>query len=88
MDKYITGTKALFDRTLSRVALDGPVSADANLVSFRFNEKLTFNIPFKPYVMLTGRVDLKRNPEDGLIYSSREFWDETPSNVLKTIRFN
>ena len=64
------------------------MSADANLVSFRFNEKLTFNIPFKPYVMLTGRVDLTRNPDDGLIHSSREFWDETPINVLKKIKFN
>lgn len=38
--------------------------------------------------MLSGRVDLKRNTDDGLIYSSREFWDETPQNVLKTVKFN
>ena len=88
IDKYVAGTKALFDAKLSNVAVDGTVQADPDLVSFRFKEKLTFNIPFKPYVMLSGRVELKRDPKDGLIYNSREFWDETPSNVIKSVKFN
>ena len=53
---------------------------------FRFHEILAFNVPFTPKVDLTGRVDMTRGP-DGLISSSREFWDQSVLGVLKTVFF-
>jgi hypothetical protein len=66
IDKYITGTKALFNSELSHVDLIGNVEFAQNnigstIYSFKFKELLTFNIPFNPYVYLTGKVELKRS---------------------------
>lgn len=85
---YVKGTKALFVADKSHVDLDGPVNIDpeSKVVSFHFKEKLTFNVPFNPYVLLSGRVELKRGA-DGLIVYSREFWDQPVNQVLSGIRF-
>ena len=92
IDKYITGTKALFNSELSHVDLIGNVEFAQNnigstIYSFKFKELLTFNIPFNPYVYLTGKVELKRSP-DGLIETSREYWDEKPITVISKVKFN
>lgn len=56
MDKWVKGTKALFIASGSRVSLVGDVDVSATEVSFRFDEDLMFNIPFKPVCSLTGKV--------------------------------
>ena len=56
MDKWVKGTKALFIASGSRVSLVGDVDVSASEVSFRFDEDLMFNIPFKPVCSLTGKV--------------------------------
>jgi hypothetical protein len=56
MDKWIQGTKALFIASGSRVSLIGDVDVTAREVTFRFDEDLMFNIPFKPVCSLTGKV--------------------------------
>lgn len=86
LEDYIKGTKALFDPSRSHVDLIGDVSATDDTLSFKFKEYLCFNIPFKPTVTLSGKVVLKRG-EDGLIVKSREIWDQTVADVLRTIKF-
>lgn len=86
IDKYVTGTKALFNAAKSHVDLTSAVTADANLVQFKFDEVLAFNIPFNPKVSLTGRVVLTRG-DNGLIVKSREFWDQSVPTVLSTVKF-
>lgn len=84
---YIKGTKALFDETKSHVDLiDNPLEIN-NIISFKFKEKLTFRLPFefRPYVYLSGRVELTRDLNNGLVVYSREYWDESVLKVLKSI---
>ena len=80
------GTQALFDASKSTVNLVGDVYADENEVSFRFDEELAFNIPFKPKTYVTGTLTLRRD-EDGLIKSYTEKWDKSPADVIKTVHF-
>lgn len=87
MDKWIKGTKSLFIPSGSRVSLVGDVNVSASEVSFRFDEDLQFNIPFKPVCSLTGRVVLTRDEKTGLITSYREYWGQSVNEVLKTAKF-
>eukprot|EP00581_Thalassiosira_minuscula_P014575 CAMPEP_0183712894 /NCGR_PEP_ID=MMETSP0737-20130205/7937_1 /TAXON_ID=385413 /ORGANISM="Thalassiosira miniscula, Strain CCMP1093" /LENGTH=254 /DNA_ID=CAMNT_0025941619 /DNA_START=168 /DNA_END=932 /DNA_ORIENTATION=- len=87
MDKWIKGTKQLFIPSGSRVSLVGDVDVSPSEVSFRFDEDLMFNIPFKPVCSLTGKVVLTRDENTGLITSYREFWDQSVNDVLKTAKF-
>jgi len=87
INQYIKGTKALFNAEKSHVDLIGNVEADKDFVKFAFSEKLTFNIPFSPAVTLTGKVKLTRDPENGLISYSREYWDQSVNKVLSTVKF-
>mmetsp|Transcript_344 Transcript_344/g.640 ORF Transcript_344/g.640 Transcript_344/m.640 type:complete len:230 (+) Transcript_344:185-874(+) len=87
MDKWIKGTKSLFIPSGSRVSLVGDVNVSPSEVSFRFDEDLMFNIPFKPVCSLTGRVVLTRDANTGLITSYREYWDQSVNEVLKTAKF-
>jgi len=88
IDKFIKGTKALFlGPPSSRLSLTSPVTATDTDVKFTFSEDLVFNIPLKPVVSLTGRMEMKRGP-DGLITSYREFWDGGVPRVLSTVRFS
>ena len=86
LPKFVKGTKALFIPEGSAVTLTSPVTATDDLITFKFSEYLQFNIPFKPTVTLTGRVELKRD-SDGLISSYQEFWDQSVPSVLKTAKF-
>lgn len=86
IDKYVSGTKALFNKDKSHVDLVGEVTVNEESADFRFSEILAFNIPFNPRVSLTGRVKLSRGA-DGLITSSREFWDQSVPAVLSTVKF-
>ena len=86
IDKYVSGTKALFNKDKSHVDLVGDVVSTSESVDFKFSEILAFNIPFNPSVFLTGRVKLSRG-EDGLVTSSREFWDQSVPAVLSTVKF-
>jgi hypothetical protein len=87
IEKYQTGTKALFNAANSHVDLVGKVTATPTEVNFRFKETLAFNIPFNPKVTLSGRVVLTRDENDGLVIASREYWDQSVNNVLKTVTF-
>mmetsp|Transcript_14251 Transcript_14251/g.22438 ORF Transcript_14251/g.22438 Transcript_14251/m.22438 type:complete len:257 (-) Transcript_14251:884-1654(-) len=87
MDKWIKGTQALFIPSGSRVSLVGDVEVNSAEASFRFDEDLMFNIPFKPVCSLTGKVVLTRDPNTGLITSYREYWDQSVNDVLKTAKF-
>eukprot|EP01038_Epipyxis_sp_PR26KG_P015081 gene15081-20291_t len=87
IDKYVTGTKALFNEKLSHVDLTSDVQVDNKKVFFRFKEDLAFNIPFNPIVTLSGSVELTRG-DDGLISYSRERWDQSVKDVLLTTHFN
>ena len=86
IDQYVKGTSSLFNAERSHVDLIGDVTATADEVNFRFRETLAFNIPFQPKVQLSGSVKLTRG-KDGLVEYSREFWDQTPVEVLKTVTF-
>ena len=86
IDKYVSGTKALFNREKSHVDLVGDVVVTDASADFRFSEVLAFNIPFNPRVTLTGKVKLSRGP-DGLITASREYWDQSVPAVLSTVKF-
>lgn len=87
MDKWIKGTQALFVASGSRVSLVGDVNVTPSEVTFRFDEDLMFNIPFKPVCSLTGKVVLTRDESTGLITSYREYWDQSVNDVLKTAKF-
>lgn len=87
MEKWIKGTKSLFIPSGSRVSLVGDVEVSKTEVSFRFDEDLMFNIPFKPVCSLTGKVVLTRDANTGLITSYREYWDQSVNEVLKTAKF-
>lgn len=88
LDQWIKGTQKLFvGPPGSRVALAGPVEASDKEISFRFEEDLMFNIPFKPVVALSGKVVLERDLNTGLIISYREFWDQDVATVLKSAKF-
>ena len=86
IDKYIQGTKALFNADKSHVELGGPVLVLGSTVTFPFQETLTFNLPFNPSVYLTGHVDLTRG-QDGLIIYSREHWDQSVPEVISHVKF-
>jgi hypothetical protein len=86
IDKYVQGTKALFNAGKSHVDLVGPVEANDKEVNFKFQETLAFNIPFNPKVTLSGKVTLTRG-DGGLVVYSREFWDQSVPDVLKTVTF-
>ena len=73
-----------FVKDKSEVRLVGDVKADAKEVVFYFDEDLCFNIPFKPIVTVTGRCVLTRDAESGLIVQYREYWDKSPTDVVKT----
>lgn len=89
LPKFVEGTKKLFDGSKSRVELTSPVVVDQDQVTFRFSEYLAFNLPFvKPIVSLSGRVVLKRDRYTGLFISYREYWDQTPSQVVLTARLS
>jgi hypothetical protein len=88
LDQWIKGTQKLFvGPPGSRVSLSGPVEASDKEISFRFEEDLMFNIPFKPVVALSGKVVLERDLNTGLIVSYREFWDQDVTTVLKSAKF-
>jgi hypothetical protein len=87
MDKWIKGTKSLFIPSGSRVSLVGDVTVTPGEVTFRFDEDLMFNIPFKPVCSLSGKVVLTRDEKSGLITSYREYWDQSVNDVLKTAKF-
>ena len=77
IDKYIQGTKALFIPEKSHVDLLGNVKVDKDLITFKFQEVLCFNIPvLQPKVSLSGYVELFRDSKDGLITRSVEHWDQ------------
>ena len=84
IDKFIKGTKKLFVAERSRVDLDGPVTVDDGKAEFKFKETLCFNLPFvKPTVFVSGRVVLTRDPASGLFTAYREYWDQTPNEVIR-----
>lgn len=90
IDQYIKGVKQLFDAEKSHVDLvDIPQTTDSdkNVIDLKFKEKLTFNIPFRPYVLLSGHVEYTRDPETGLIVYSHEYWDKSVSDVYKSLKF-
>ena len=87
MDKWVKGTKALFIPKGSRTSLVGDVECTASEVTFKFDEDLQFNIPFKPVCSLSGKVVLIRDEKTGLITSYREYWDQSVNDVLKTAKF-
>jgi len=87
LEKWITGTKKLFNGEKSRVRLVGNVEATSEEVKFRFDEDLMFRIPFNPVVTLSGIVVLKRDTDTGLITSYREYWDQDVATVLKSAKF-
>ena len=78
----VLGSRAL--TSLPSAQLVGDVEATAAKVSFRFDEDLCFNIPFQPIVTVTGRCELTRDPQTGLITQYREFWDKSPTEVVLT----
>lgn len=84
LPNFVKGTSKLFDAERSSVRLVGEVEADDAQVSFRFDEDLCFNIPFKPVVSVTGKCVLSRDPQTGLIVKYREYWDKTPFEVILT----
>lgn len=88
IDDYVRGTKALFNGPASHVALaSAPQISPDGTISYRFQETLAFKIPYlQPKVDLAGRVELKRG-SDGLISSSREFWDDSVAEVLQHVYF-
>lgn len=86
MDKFIAGTKKLFVADRSKVELTSPVIVDNQQASFRFEESLCFNVPLKPVVKLSGKVVLTRDPSSGLFTAYREYWDQTPTEVILTAR--
>ena len=87
LDQWVKGTQRLFVGRQSEVRLVGDVSVQPDKVEFRFDEDLMFNIPFRPVVSLTGRVELLRNAETGRISSYQEFWDQDVLTVLKSAKF-
>lgn len=84
---YVTGTKRLFNARKSHVDLVGDVSVSPSQIEFQFSEDLTFNLPFNPKVHVSGHVQLNRDASGRIVYS-REFWDESVQNVLKTVTFS
>lgn len=88
IDDYVRGTKALFNPQQSHVDLTSDVVVDSSgqNVQFRFAETLAFNVPFTPKVFLTGRVNLQLDA-DKLVRYSREYWDQSVLDVLKTVKF-
>lgn len=88
LPKFIKGTSALFVPEKSQVRLVGEVEATTTKITFNFDEDLCFRIPFQPIVTVTGRCELTRDPQSGLITAYREYWDKTPKQViLETTRF-
>jgi len=99
INNYVQGTKLLFNPALSHVDLTSPVStvldkSGDSVVTFRFSEELAFNVPglkdllrLYPTVRLSGNVELHRNPSNGLVDFSRERWDQSVVDVLRTVQF-
>lgn len=87
MNQWMKGTERLFVGEKSHVRLVGDVNVSPEKVEFRFDEDLMFRIPFRPVVSLTGRVEMKRDAQTGLITSYQEFWDQDIATVLKSAKF-
>jgi hypothetical protein len=88
LDKWISGTGRLFDGASSSVSLvGGAVATSPTRLSFRFDEVLQFNVPFRPRSHLTGTVTLTRDPGDGLITEYRERWDQSVKDTLRNLQW-
>eukprot|EP01041_Mallomonas_annulata_P002470 gene2470-4794_t len=86
IDEYVKGTKALFNGPRSIVTLTAPAVSDTDLVEIKFSETLAFNIPFYPKMDITGKVQYTLG-KDGLITKSREIWDKSVVDVIRTTHF-
>lgn len=86
INEYVKGTKALFNAAKSHVALSAPVIADDKAIEIPFKETLAFNLPFNPKMDVSGRVLLTRG-SDGLVVRSREFWDKSVTDVIRSTHF-
>jgi hypothetical protein len=89
MDQWIRGTKRLFVADKSHVDIvPNTLQVTDTGATFRFTEDLMFNIPLlRPTVYLSGLVELKRDPNTGLIISYREKWDQDINTVLRSAKF-
>lgn len=81
LESYIRGTGLLFDGAQSDFKLVGDLEIKDNVVSYRFDEILSFKIPLQPRSRVSGRVELTRGA-DGLIEKYREFWDQSVPDTL------
>jgi hypothetical protein len=81
LDAFIRGTGLLFDGARSDFKLIGDLEIKGNVISYKFDEILSFKIPLQPRSRVSGRVELTRG-NDGLIESYREFWDQSVPSVL------
>lgn len=88
LDQWMKGTAKLFDGTRSTLRLvDDNIDVSSQKVEFRFEEDLAFRIPIlNPIVHLTGKVELLRSPETGLITHYQEYWDQDVLTVLKSAK--
>ena len=81
LESYVRGTGLLFDGARSDFKLIGDLSFEGNVISYRFDEILSFKIPLQPRSRVSGRVELTRG-DDGLIEKYREFWDQSVPDTL------
>lgn len=92
INEYVKGTKALFDASASHTDLvdsvfisSDPDKLKPRAINLKFKETLAFNLPLvHPKVDLSGRLELRLD-NDNLIDYSREFWDQSALDVLKTV---
>lgn len=92
INDYVKGTKALFDEKASHTDLIEPITIERMndeqnhyKIKLKFKETLAFNLPLiHPKVDLSGRLELTLDA-DKLIEYSREYWDQSTPEILKTI---
>lgn len=87
MMPWILGCKLLFngDKSRARIVKDS-LQVSGQKITFRFESDLEFRGPFSPQVLLSGRVEMLRNPETGLISSYREIWDKDVLDIVKNAK--
>ncbi|GAB5365086.1 hypothetical protein AAMO2058_001026500 [Amorphochlora amoebiformis] len=87
LDKFVSGTKALFYAPASELELLGRVEVVGdNQIFARFREVACFNIPFRPKTYFSGNLTLTVRKQDGLIENYLEQWDLSIPEILRSAR--
>uniref|UniRef100_A0A7S1BSY8 SnoaL-like domain-containing protein n=1 Tax=Corethron hystrix TaxID=216773 RepID=A0A7S1BSY8_9STRA len=91
LDSWVKGVKALFVSDRCRLALTGPVVADAEGRTIFFSgwrQVDVFRLPGAPHTpVFTGTTTLTLDPIENIVVDHTEVWDQKPNEIVSNLKF-